>query len=460
MKNKTFILIILLAISSGFLHAQLRMPYIFSDHMVMQQNTDSPIWGWSEINDQISVKASWDNKELTGVCSHTDGRWVIKLKTPHSGGPYTIEVKSPHKTVIINDVMVGEVWICSGQSNMEMKLPAVNSGKEEISSAIHPEVRFFKIQKSAADYPQDNCFGSWVTSNIEDMPDFSAVGYFFAKELCQSLKEPVGMINSSWGGSPIEVWMQAEEIRQDSILNAQALKKDDRWSPIKPGSLFNAMIHPVTFYPVSGVIWYQGESNVDQYPTYSRLMEKLVSCWRSEWKTDFPFYYVQIAPYTYRNGKAAYLREQQTLSLKIPNAGMVVISDLVSDTTNIHPRDKKEVGIRLANLALSKYYKIPGNFPSIPFFKDMQVKGKEAILSFTNCENGLLLKANNYSGFEISGTDGHYYNAVAKLKGNLVIISAKEVSLPVSVRYCFSDAALPTLFSKEGLPVCSFKIGL
>jgi len=437
------------------------MPSIFGNHMVVQHNSEFPLWGWSEINDQIRVKASWDNIELKGVCSHVDGRWIVRLKTPQSGGPYTIEVKSPYKTIVLSDVMVGEVWICSGQSNMEYKLPAANGGTEEIALASpHPEIRFFKIPKAAADYPQDNCFGSWVTCNAEDMPDFSAVGYFFAKELCLRLKEPIGMINSSWGGSPIEVWMQAERISQDSLLNTQALKKDDRWSPIKPGSLYNSMIHPIAFYPIAGAIWYQGEANVDQYPTYSRLMEQLISCWRNEWKKDFPFYYVQIAPYAYRNGKSAYLREQQTLSRKIPNTGMVVISDLVSDTTNIHPKDKKEVGIRLANLALAKQYGIPGIISESPYLNEMQVKGKEAIITFINCDNGLQVKGDHINGFEISGADEHYYPAVAKLKGNLVIVYSNEVSVPVYVRYCFSDTALPNLFSKEGLPVCSFSTAI
>jgi sialate O-acetylesterase len=460
MKLKTCFLVLILIFASEFLKAQLRIPFIFSDHMVVQQNSNFPVWGWSDINDQIIVKANWDNSEVKGVCSHVDGRWMVKLKTPHSGGPFTIEVKGPHKTIVLSDVMVGEVWLCSGQSNMEFQLPGANSGKEEIASPTHPDVRFFRIAKTAAEYPQDNCYGSWVTCNSGDMPAFSAVGYFFAKELSERLKVPIGIINSSWGGSPIEVWMRAEKISEDSLLNAQALKKDDRWSPIKPGSVFNAMINPVAFYPLAGVIWYQGESNVDQYPTYGRLMEKLISCWRNEWKTDFPFYYVQIAPYTYRNGKSAFLREQQTLSRKIPNTGMVVISDLVSDTTNIHPKDKKEVGIRLANLALSKHYAMPGITAESPFLKDMQIKGKEIQLSFTNCENGLQFKPGKVTGFEIAGSDGHFYQANVKLKVNLVIVSSKEVSNPVSVHYCFSDAALPTLFSKEGLPVGSFRTGL
>jgi sialate O-acetylesterase len=460
MKNKAIILIFAFISISGYLNAQLRMASIFADHMVVQQNSEIPVWGWSDINDPVTVKASWDNKEFKGICSHVDGRWNVRLKTPPAGGPYTIEVKGWHKTIVLADVMVGEVWLCSGQSNMEFKLPDAINGKNEISSNVHPEVRFFKVPKVAAEYPQDNCSGEWVTSNSVDMNDFSAVGYFFAKELSEKLKVTIGMINSSWGGSPIEVWIVAEKIRHDSLLNAQALKKDDRWSPIKPGSLFNAMINPVTSFPLSGVIWYQGESNVDQYPTYSQLMELLISCWRTEWKIDFPFYYVQIAPYTYRNGKSAYLREQQTQSLKIANTGMVIISDLVSDTTNIHPKDKKEVGMRLANVALSKHYNIPGINSECPMFKEIQIKGKDAILSFSNCENGLLFKGTDITGFEIAGIDGHYLPATAKLKGNLVIVNAKTISAPVAVRYCFSDAAIPNLFSKEGLPVNSFRTNI
>jgi sialate O-acetylesterase len=217
------------------------------------------------------------------------------------------------------------------------------------------------------------------------------------------------------------------------------------------------MINPLTFYPISGAIWYQGESNVDQYPTYFKLMQQLVTCWRNEWKSDLSFYFVQIAPYTYNNGKSAYLREQQTLSRSIPNTGMVVISDLVSDTSDIHPKDKKEVGMRLANLALAKHYSQAGIIAEGPYFKEMQIKGKELMLSFTNCDNGLVFKPGKNSGFEIAGADSRYYSATVKLKGSLVSVSSKEVPIPMAVRYCFTDAALPTLYSKEGLPVNSFR---
>ncbi len=458
-KSKSIILTVLLTFISGIITAQLRVPSIYCDHMVVQQNSDVPVWGWSEVNDQITVKASWDNIEAKAVGSHTNGRWLVKLKSPHAGGPFTIEIKNAYKTIVLSDVMVGEVWVCSGQSNMEFRLAGATTGKDEIAAATHAEVRFFKIPKTASEYPQDICNGSWVSSNAADMPDFSAVGYYFAKELSTRLNVTVGMINSSWGGSPIEVWIKSDLITKDSLLNAQALKKDDRWSPIKPGALFNSMINPISFYPVSGAIWYQGESNVDQYPTYSKLMQQLITCWRTEWKSDLSFYFVQIAPYTYKNGKSAYLREQQTLSRSIPNTGMVVISDLVSDTTDIHPKDKKEVGLRLANLALSKHYSVSGIVAESPYFKEMQLKGKELILSFTNCDNGLVFKPGKNSGFEIAGADSHYYSATIIVKGNLVSLSSKEVPNPVSVRYCFTDAALPTLFSKEGLPVCSFRAG-
>jgi len=455
--SKIFILTVLFAFISGIITAQLRLPSIYCDHMVVQQNSEIPVWGWSEVNDQVTVKASWDNVEVKGICSHTNGRWLVKLKSPHAGGPFTIEIKNAYKSIIISDVMVGEVWVCSGQSNMEFRLAGANTAKDEIAASTYPPVRFFKIPKTASEFPQDNCSGSWVTSNPADMPDFSAVGYYFAKELSARLNVTVGMINTSWGGSPIEVWMRSDIIAQDSILNAQALKKDDRWSPIKPGALFNSMINPVTFYPLSGAIWYQGEANVDQYPTYSKLMQNLVSCWRNEWKSDLSFYFVQIAPYTYKNGKSPYLREQQTLSRSIPNSEMVVISDLVSDTTDIHPKDKKEVGVRLANLALAKHYSVTGIVAESPYFKDMQIKGKELILSFTNCENGLVYKPGKNSGFEIAGTDGKYYSANVRLKGYTISLTAKEVINPAAVRYCFTDAALPTLFSKEGLPVNSFR---
>jgi sialate O-acetylesterase len=445
---------------SSSVFSQLRLPSIFSDHMVMQQQKEITFWGWADVNEMISVTASWDQQEVKGQCSHESGRWQVKLKTPVAGGPYTILVKGNWMSIELKDILIGEVWICSGQSNMEFQLPQADSGKEEIAKSVHPPVRFFKVPKSASENPQDNCFGKWSLSEGLEMNDFSAVGYYFARKLSETMGVPVGMINASWGGSPIEAWIPAEKIEADSFLLKRALRNDGRWSPILPGSLWNAMVYPVSFYPVTGGIWYQGEANVMQYETYSQLMEIMISSWRSKWGTDFPFYFVQIAPFTYRKGRAALLREQQTRSLQIPKTGIVVTGDLVPDTTDIHPKKKQEVGYRLAGLALTEFYSYTCKQVRSPMAEKMEIRKKGILVHFMDCPNGLKCSGKEITGFEIAGADGRYFPATARIeKGSAVLISGKEVKEPRSVRYCFSDAAVQNLFSAEGLPVNSFRMG-
>jgi sialate O-acetylesterase len=458
-RNNTILFTIALCFSSSAF-SQLYLPAIFSDHMVLQQQKEITFWGWADVNEMISVTASWDQLEVKGQCSHEKGRWQVKLKTPVAGGPYSILVKGKWMSIELKDILIGEVWICSGQSNMEFQLPQADSGKEEIAKSIHPPVRFFKVPKTSAENPQDYCFGKWSVSNGQDMNEFSAVGYYFARKLSETMGVPVGMINASWGGSPIEAWIPAEKIEADSFLLKRALQNDGSWSPILPGSLWNAMVYPVSFYPVAGGIWYQGEANVMQYETYSRLMEIMISSWRSKWETDFPFYFVQIAPYTYRNGRAAFLREQQTRSLQIPKTGIVVTGDLVPDTADIHPKKKQEVGYRLAGLALTEYYAYRCAQVRSPLAEKMEITKKGILVNFMDCPNGLKCSEKTITGFEIAGADGRYFPATARIeKGFAVLISAKEVKEPRSVRYCFHDAAVQNLFSVEGLPVNSFRIG-
>jgi sialate O-acetylesterase len=458
--KKIFSGLILAFFLSGFCAAQLRMPSVFGNHMVLQQQSEVLVWGWADITEPILVTGSWDQVQQKSICSQLDGRWGVKLKTPQAGGPYTIIVKGNNKTLEFTDVMIGEVWVCSGQSNMEFKLPSADHGADEIALSKHPEVRFFKVPKASSEFPQDNCFGAWTSCTPEDMPDFSAVGYFFAKKLNETLKVPVGIINASWGGSPIEAWIPGEAVNKDSLLRNNALRNDNRWSPIIPGSLWNAMINPVRFYPIAGALWYQGEANVNQYETYSSLMNLLIENWRKAWNSELSFYYVQIAPYTYGSGKSAFLREQQTRSLSISATGMVITSDLVPDTTDIHPKRKLEVGIRLANLALCEHYKLPGLEVRSPEYDKFEKLNSGLRIYFRNCTNGLVCQGKMITGFELAGEDGRYFPASARIElGKQVFVFSADVKNPVSVRYCFKDSSIPNLFSKEGLPLNSFRAG-
>lgn len=436
--------------------AAVRVPAIIGSHMVLQQNSTQKIWGWSEPGEKIVIKADWDTTYYRTTGSG-NANWSISIKTPAAGGPHTITITG-RNTLVLEDVLVGEVWLCSGQSNMEMSVNWQLPYQEDAANATNKSIRFFHIPKTTSEYPQDDVKAQWVVSSPEAMKAFSAAGYFFGKKIQEETKYPVGLINSSWGGTPAETWTPKETVDSDPLLKAAAKREPANGWPVSPGLTFNAMIYPLVNYNIAGSIWYQGESNTGTASTYQSLFTKMIGDWRRSWQKDFPFYYVQIAPYTYGNNNIApLLREAQTKSLATTKTGMIVIHDLVDNVKDIHPKMKKEVGLRLANLALSDTYGKPGIAYKNPGYKSMQVDKNKIKIYFDDADNGLVSKGGAPTEFYIAGDDRNFVPAIAKIEKNAVVVYSNEVKNPVAVRFGFSNSAMPNLFSKEGLPVNIFR---
>ncbi|MFN8313064.1 MAG: sialate O-acetylesterase [Cyclobacteriaceae bacterium] len=451
--------LILFVFAYSFATAQLRLPAVISDHMVLQHNTDVELWGWDGPNQKLAIVGSWENRDTFKTVTANTGRWRTTIKTPVAGGPYSISITGSEK-IVLKDVMMGEVWICSGQSNMEWN---VNLGSTdaaaEMPKANFPNIRFFQVPKSSSPTPQEHGEGQWVACTPQTMKSFSAVGYFFGKKLHGDLKVPIGLINVSWGGTAAEVWTPAAAVDSDPELRAAAKALgNSEWWPKDPGIVYNSMIRPLVPYTLAGAIWYQGESNTSTPATYSKLMKVMIEQWRTEFQKDFPFYYVQIAPFAYgKTYEGALIREQQSFMRSIPNTGMVVISDAVDNVEDIHPKMKKPVGDRLANYALAETYKKPILGYQSPIYKSMSVEKNKARLSFHFGSIGLISQGGDPKGFLVAGEDQKFYPAIAKVEGETVLVYAKEVKVPVAVRFCFDNTTIPNLFNKEGLPVSVFR---
>jgi sialate O-acetylesterase len=433
------------------------LPNFFSDNMVLQRNSTVKFWGWANPHEEIVIKPSWSNEEYKTKATN-QATWSIDIPTSKEGGPYTISIKG-YNEIILKNILLGEVWLCSGQSNMEMSAAwGIKNGDQEVQKANHPTIRFFSVPKLTATSPQINLPGKWQECSPETMRNFSAVAYFFATRLQEELKNvPIGLINSSWGGSPAEVWIDEETIKNDKILNEAAQKiNDNEWSPTQPARTFNAMIHPLIGFKIAGALWYQGESNVGSN-VYEKTLSALISSWRKAWQSDFQFYYVQIAPFNdgHQHFASVELRNAQRKVLQqTKNTGMVVISD-VGDTKDIHPKDKKAVGIRLANLALSNTYKTNSNLVNGPLFKDIKIEKNKIYITF-DFADGLHFKHKNNNQFEVAGADGIFHTAKATLKNNQVIVNSDKVKQPIKVRFAWQNQAESELFNKANLPASSF----
>jgi sialate O-acetylesterase len=438
--------------------AQLRLPAILSSGMVLQQQDSVALWGWSEPAQIVKVRCSW-NDRTDSVLSSNGALWLLKVRTPAAGGPYTISITTD-TTIILSDVLIGEVWVCSGQSNMGMNYM---SGEKDVAAALNDPanagIRLLKIPKTTGSYPQDNVVAQWKHCDSSDLKNFSSVGYFFGKKLHESLKVPVGLIDASWGGTPAEPWTPSEKIRFDSALFAAAAKQTVYpWWPMVPGVAFNGMIAPLTNYRIAGCIWYQGEGNTSTNGTYTKLFTTMIGAWRQYWKKDLPFYYVQIAPYNYETPlDGALLQEAQTRAMEYPNVGMAVIADLIDSVTNIHPTHKKPVGNRLANWALSQTYHQPGIVYRSPQFDSVQIKGPRVVLTFKYAAEGLVSSEKVVTGFYLSDYNNVWYPATAAIQQNKITVSSKKVAHPVFVRYGFSNTLAGNVFSKEGLPLTPFR---
>jgi sialate O-acetylesterase len=455
MKNNIFKFVFILI--SGTMMANVSLPNIFGDNMVLQRNSEVKIWGWGNPKEEIKLVSSWNNQEYK-VTTNNQAQWELKIKTPEAGGPYSISIKG-YNELVLKNILIGEVWVCSGQSNMEMSVNwGIDNGEEEAKNAANLNIRFFTVPKLTATTPQNNLLGNWIESTPETMKNFSAVGYFFAKRLREDLKNvPIGLISSNWGGTPAEIWMPEEVIQNDAVLLENAKKLNEQeYGPRQPGRAYNAMIYPFVGFKIAGALWYQGESNVGS-EVYDKTLSALITSWRKGWEDEFPFYYVQIAPF--KNGSNNFsnviLRNSQRKLLKeINNTGMVVISD-VSDTIDIHPKDKKSVGIRLANLALANTYKTNSNLVNGPLFKEIKMDKNKVIVSFDYAD-GLHFKDKITKQFEIAGADGTFYPAEASIKNNQVIVTSKKASKPAKVRFAWGNTIQSDLFNKANLPASCF----
>lgn len=441
--------------------AFIRLPPIMSSNMVLQQNTKAAIWGWADPSERFIITESWKT-ETDAVTAMNSGKWVAKISTPPAGGPYTITIKGRANTIVLENIMIGEVWVASGQSNMEYSNN--QQIKDELPTAKNNNIRFFMVAKATSEYPQETAEGQWVTCDAESLKKFSAVGYFFGKKLNKELNVPVGLIESAWSGTPVELWEPNEAFGNDPEVKEAATKvKDVTYRPNKPALIYNAMIYPISNYTIAGTIWYQGEGNTVRAKTYERMFTGMIGAWRKQFQQDFPFYYVQIAPYTYESTyEAALLMEQQTRSLSYPKTGMVVITDLVDNIKSQHPINKIDVGLRLANLALADTYKkpIPAEDYKNPLYKSMEVNKGKIILNIDNAANGFMLKGTEKqpTEFLIAGGDQNFVPATdIKLDKGRIIVSSKEVPNPVAVRFSFTNTGMSNLFNKEGLPVTPFR---
>src|SRR6185312_15363738 len=440
-------------------NAYIRIPDIFSDNMVLQQQTTIHFYGFSDPGQKISVVAGW-NKDTLKTTTLSGARWTVDLKTPNSGGHYQITVIAD-STITIKNVLIGEVWICSGQSNMEFSADwHLNNYQEEISNANHPEIRFFHIQKITAPYPQQEVHGRWEVCTPQTMHSFSAAGYFFGRSLNENLHQPVGLIESCWGGTPVGTWTPDEVFkRNERLATSAAVITPTPWWPVLPGIAYNAMIAPITNFPIAGAIWYQGESNIPNADTYEETFSEMLHAWREIWKKDFPFYFVQIAPFNYGKGYgSAQVREAQLQTYRhVPNTGMVVVTDITGDTNDIHPKDKQDVGKRLAAWALANTYHKENISYSGPLYRSMEIKGNKAFIYFDFAKSGLMKKGGELTDFLIAGDDHQFFPATATIADSTVNVYSTKVLHPAAVRMGFTDTAIPNLFNKAGLPASPFR---
>jgi len=442
--------------------------------MVLQQQSEAPLWGWATAGSRVTVVTSWDHKVYSAMAG-TDGSWKVRVKTPGAGGPYSIRCVEGHpgqgsrrddKAVTLNNILIGEVWLCSGQSNMEMpvkgfKNQPVLGSTQLLMDADNPQIRLFRLERAQSRIPQTDCKATgWQEANAVSVADFSAVGYQYAKILQEKLKVPVGVIMTTWGGTVIEAWMNKAGLV--SFQGIKVLKVDDtvRITKNEPTVLYNAMVQPLAGYGIKGVIWYQGEQNRPNAEIYDSLLVTMVKEWRRLWNTgDWPFYYVQIAPYGYHDklGPAAPLREAQLKALsRIPHAGMVVSMD-AGEQQSIHPADKTVISQRLACWALAETYGRVGLPHVSPTYRGMKIEKDGIAINFYYAPNGLTSFGKTPAAFEVAGDDKVFYPAKVRITGNGITVWSDSVSAPVAVRYAWKDWVAGDLYSTEGLPVAPFR---
>ncbi|RXM45658.1 sialate O-acetylesterase [Flavobacterium sp. YO12] len=499
MKNPNKILLLLLVLSAKLsLSAQVKLPALVSDNMVLQQNTKVNLWGWASPNEKINIQLGWSNLPVN-VTADAEGNWKTTVETPKGGETaYDIIIEASNK-ITLKNILIGEVWLCSGQSNMFFPVgreegtwkTGVKNYEEEVKNAVFPNIRLFTVALNASAKPLEDVTGSWKICSPESIKTFSAVAFFFGRDLYQKLNVPIGLLSTSWGGTKAEAWTAQSVLEEDvaflpilqedaknekvyqekleayylaltneRIASAANAPKSQLKKPKKEPNktsyvLYNAMLHPLVNYTIKGTIWYQGESNSGKAYLYRSLFPTMVKSWREEWKQgEFPFYYVQITPH---KGQNAEIRETQLMSLKtIPNSGMVVTTD-VGDAQNIHPIDKQTVGYRLALIARAKTYGENKLVYSGPIFNHMKIKKQKVQLFFDYADSGLKKTGDTLKEFEIAGNDQVFYPAEAKIEGKTIVVTSPKVKEPVAVRFAWKAVPEPNLFNNENLPASPFR---
>jgi len=486
---------VLISAPSAF--AAVALNGMFTDNMVLQQGKKVPVWGRADNGEKVTVSIQKQKAETTAK----DGTWMVWLKPLKAGGPVEMTVAGSN-TITLKNVLIGEVWICSGQSNMGMRVQDCADARKAIADSANPKIRLYHVPHITSDTPLTDVKGSWVECGPKTVAGFSGVGYFFGKELQAALKVPVGLINTSWGGTPAEAWTSKKTLETTPGLQSivgdwdRYIKHEypkqleahkariEKWkqeaekakaegkkappqprgpmgpdTPHRPSCLYNAMIHPLLPFAIQGAIWYHGESNAGRAYQYRTLFPAMIKNWREDFgQKDFPFLCVQLAPFDggMKDNTWPELREAQLLTTRaLPNVGMAVITDL-GDKTDIHPKRKAEVGARLALAARAIAYKQRIVY-SGPEYSGMKFQGDKILLEFKHTGGGLVAQGGDLKGFTIAGKDRKFVPAQAQIVDNRVLVSSPEVKEPVAVRYGWLNYPEVNQFNKEGLPATPFR---
>ena len=437
MLRQAFIVAFLIAFSVNPALADVKLPAVLGSHMVLQRNVPLPVWGWAGPGEAVTVTLS-DSSAKTKA--DDKGNWRVDLPAMKADGKTHTLTVAGNNRLELTDILIGDVWLGSGQSNMEWHLANTHGAKEAIAAAQHANIRLFHVPKVQKPVPASDVVANWKACTPETIPTFSAVLYYFGRKLHDEVDVPIGLINSSWGGSPIEPWTP---------------------SGGKGAGMYNGMIAPLQPFPVRGTIWYQGETNVLRKNgfAYHDKMISLIGGWREAWGNDFPFYFVQIAPWSgrYEPTQLPALWEGQAATLKIPGTGMAVITDLVDNIADIHPRNKLDVGDRLARWALAKSYGVTNVVYSGPLYKFMKIEDDRIRIHFAHVGESLKTRDGKVlNEFEIAGADGEYVAATAEIDGETVVVRADTVSDPKNVRFGWHKLANPNLVNSDGLPAAPF----
>lgn len=462
---KKYLLILLsLIICCDIMYSKIYLSSVFTDNVVLQQNSRVKIWGTSDSNKEIRFSCSWQ-KSAIKVVPDKNGKWEVWVQTlPADYKSYRFKISQGKEIIEIDNVVFGEVWLCSGQSNMEMKMKGqyrgpINGGPEAILNSKNDYLRIFNIKKVSSYIPLNYVEAKWVKANPGSVSECSASAYFFALQLQKTLDVPVGIMIAPWGGALVAAFMSGDVLKKIPKHKLPKSNEEIKKANLTPSAIYNGMIHPLIGYGIKGVIWYQGETNRHDPNAYKKEFKAMVQDWREKWNIgQFPFIYAQIAPYRYGGDmNSAYLREAQLECLQeIPNSSMICLLD-VGEEKNIHPAEKKTVGQRFAMSALDKVYNIKGITSEGPVFKSMKVQDGKIILSFYNANNGLTTYGKELDQFQVAGEDKVFYKVKAKVRNNNVILECNEVSIPKYIRYGFTDYTKGTLYNVEGQPATSFR---